>query len=318
MATLCARPTDCLASRAFFVAHRGVRAAPEPVPAPRRPMQEQESRIPGTAYPPVAARGRHRRRGFPPAAGVGSLPHKRVMENVVILKRGDPIPHVVAAALSAAGQSVAHAEGADAVTAAVLRGALAGTDERVAAAKQSSSEADKVETVTAAGQRDAKAKEAGIVAATVERGEQSKEKDEPVAFPGQSNAPAASAELAATADKRGPGTQTKKAGAAEHGATGAPSKAEPVAAPAHQTVLPRPRAKETERAPVATAGAATMAKQASPAAYASTSFAAAAPDPRELPIPVLLLKNRRRAAGTIRARVTDDVRAPVPTSSSRL
>ncbi|RCV11669.1 hypothetical protein SETIT_2G205200v2 [Setaria italica] len=311
----------------------GRTAACEPRPRPYRLPVVQCSRSSSRkagfqARLPRLLRRVSGRTGGNAGAGAGSPPpHKRVMENVVILMRGEPIPHMVAAALPAAGPIVAQAEKAEPAD---LRGALPGTDERVAAvancgvqdkvdeslaaAEQSSSEAEKVDAVTAAGQRDAKAEEAGTMAAAVERGEQTKEEDEPVAFAGQSGAPAAIAEPAAAADKRVPDTEAKNAEAAEHHAAGAPAKAEPVAAPAHQTVLPQAE-EETEQAPVATTGAATKAKQALPAAYSGPSFAAAAPDPRSLPIPVLLLKTRGRAARTIRA-PPDDGRAPVPTAAA--
>ena len=105
MATLCARPADCFAARAFFE-------------APLRPMQQRKSQATAPRPAPGPARGRAcnangrpRRRRSPPAA----------MENVVILKRGEQVPPVfteastvetkVHASVEAAKQSSAEARG---------------------------------------------------------------------------------------------------------------------------------------------------------------------------------------------------------------
>nr|CAB3457061.1 unnamed protein product [Digitaria exilis] len=249
MATLCIRPTDCLAGRAFFGAHRGARLAP-PAPSSRRPMQQklQGSQIPATdaASPAVAVmqprparaqatNGRQRRRRSPPAAVAGSgsppPPHSLVMENVVILKRGEPIPPVATVALPPAGPSLAQAEEAEAVVAIA-------------------------------------------------------EEVKPVAVEGHSRAAQAdSAEPVAAAGQRGPEAQEKKAEEAAEHLAGDEAKAAPpaVAAPS----VPQAKKETKQQASMAAA---------KPEVYAGSSFATAAPDPSELPIPP-----RGRAPRTIRA-----------------
>ncbi|KAF8695286.1 hypothetical protein HU200_037506 [Digitaria exilis] len=276
MATLCIRPTDCLAGRAFFGAHRGARLAlAPPAPTSRRPMQQQQkqkqkqkqqgSQIPATdSAPPAvaamqprpargqAANGRPRRRRSPPAAAPASRPpHRLVMENVVILKRGEPIPPAATVAPPPAVPSLAQAEEAKAVV------------------------AEEVKPVAVADQ--------GRAAPT--------ESDEPVA---------------AAEGQRGPDTQEKKAEEdAEHIAADEAKAAPPaVAAPAHQGV---PQAKKETKQQASMAAA-------KPEVYAGSSFATAAPDPSELPIPVLLLKTRGRAPRTIRA--SGDDRAPVTVAAA--
>ncbi|XP_002462381.1 myristoylated alanine-rich C-kinase substrate [Sorghum bicolor] len=326
--TLCIRSTDCLAGRASF----GVRAAP--ALAPRSPMQQQ-SQTPATASPPHVAmnsrsvRGRangqqrRRHRRSPPAAGAGagSPPHKRVMDNVVILRRGqvlmDKATAPLTATTSAPGPSVAQAvpvkaeaalagKHADAgVAAEAHRGEREKVDESVAFAKQSSLEAaaavdqggaqeEAAETAVAADSIVTDTKEEGFVVTTNQSGaETTTEENEPEAGAGQSGAQAETAEPAAAADQHGPDTREKEAEAAEHLGADA-MKAEPAPA-AHQTL---PLAKEEEEAEQA---------------YSGASFAVVAPDPRALPIPVRLLKPRGRAA-RFRVLVPDNDRAPAPTA----
>ncbi|XP_039834552.1 uncharacterized protein LOC120695343 [Panicum virgatum] len=232
MATLCARPADCFAARAFFE-------------APLRPTPQRKS--PATASLPApgptrgratASSGRQRGRRSPPAAGAGSPPHERAMENVVILRRGERVPPVFAEAST--GPTPAEGAGF----------ALAGKDSRgvhesVVAAKQST-------TVAA-------------------------EKEELVAV----------------------------AAAERHGADA--TKPEAVAAAARRT-LPQAEEEEAGRAPLSAA-------TAQPAPYAGASFLVAAPDPRALPIPALLLKARGRGARP-RIRALDDERAPAPAAAA--
>ncbi|KAL6655584.1 hypothetical protein ACP70R_006410 [Stipagrostis hirtigluma subsp. patula] len=269
MAALCIRPTDCLDGRAFFGAQRGVLGAP---PAPRRPVQQQQqgSQFPAMASPPVpgqqrAARGRPsgRQRGRRSPTATGSPPHKRVMENVVILKRGEQIPPVVTAAPPAGCQDGVQAEKA--------------TEPVAAAAKQSDVQAEKAAQVAAAEHRAAPAME-----------------DEPVAAAENSDAQGEERASMAAADER---AQAEKAKAAE-AVSAETVNAEAVAA-VDQSV-PKTKEEEEEEPSAATSADQSSAQAAEPdaapvAAYSSPAFVAA-PEPRSLPIPVLLLKRRGAAA----------------------
>ncbi|RLN33995.1 hypothetical protein C2845_PM03G34610 [Panicum miliaceum] len=248
MATLCVRPADCFTGRAFFE-------------APLRPLQQRKSQatpsrpVPGQSHPARgrANNGRQRRRRSPPAAGAGSPPHERAMENVVILKRGEQIPPVFTEASTAAtpAEAPGFAQAEKAET------ALAGKDRRGVHAKMHES----------------------VVAAK------------------QSSADVATKHSSAEADMEEP---VAVAAAERHGADA--TKAE-----AARRTLPQAK-EEAERAPLSAA-------TAQPAPYAGASFLVAAPDPRALPIPVLLLKRRGRGARA-RIRAPDDERAPASTAAA--
>ncbi|XP_066396211.1 uncharacterized protein [Miscanthus floridulus] len=239
MATLCIRSTDCLAGRASFGAHRGVRAAP--ALAPRLPMQQRSqhgSQTLATASPPHVAlnsrsargraNGQQRRRRSPPASGPGSPPHKGVMENIVILRRGQAVPE------KAETDALAGKDADAGVAAAARRGEREKVDESVAAAKQSSEEAEKCEAVAAVDQRAApeeapetavaadnmgtetKEAEEPVVATNQSGAETTMEENEPEATASQSGAQAETAEPVAAVDQRGPDTREKEEDAAEH------------------------------------------------------------------------------------------------------
>ncbi|KAL6846571.1 hypothetical protein ACP4OV_024019 [Aristida adscensionis] len=270
-AALCVRPADCLTGRRFFGARRGVRSAP----AARGSMQQRDGdgQLPARASLPVpvpgrprAARGERRRRS--PAA-TGSPPHKRVMEmeNVVLLKRGEQIPPEVTAALMV-GQS-----GAETETERRPEPVPAAADQRGAEAAEA----------VAADQRGGEAERAAPAAAAGRRGA-----EEVVAAVESSGARAEVPEPVAAADQTG--AQQEKAVNAEAA----------VAATVDPSI---PKAKEEVDEPVAAAAAAdqrgAQAKEpgaAPPAAYSGPSFVVAAPEPRALPMPALLLKRHTAAA----------------------
>jgi hypothetical protein len=215
----CIRPADCR-NRTFLDAVRGVPG----------PTKQQDGQVPTTPVPALSrqARGRssgrqHRRRS-PTAAGSPPT-RKLVMENIVILKRGEPIPTTMLA------KSGTHEE--ERVPA-------------VAAAKQSSAQAGAAEPVASEQQQGSV--QAGIVA-------------EPSTRPGQ----------------HGPETEVKKAEAVEQHAT-----------KANLADRCAPQANDGKNVPMA-AKPSGRARTKSGAMYSSPAFDGA-PEPSELPIPLLLLK----------------------------
>ena len=99
------------------------------------------------------------------------------------------------------------------------------------------------------------------------------------------------------------------AAADRHGADATIAEAVAAAARPRRTTLPQ--AEEAGRAPLSAA----TAQPAPSAPYAGASFLVAAPDPRALPIPGLLLKARGRGARP-RIRALDDERAPAPAAAA--
>jgi len=97
------------------------------------------------------------------------------------------------------------------------------------------------------------------------------------------------------------------AAADRHGADATIAEAVAAAARPRRTTLPQAE-EEAGRAPLSAA-------TAQPAPYAGASFLVAAPDPRALPIPGLLLKARGRGARP-RIRALDDERAPAPAAAA--
>jgi hypothetical protein len=224
----CIGPADC-SNRTFLDAVRGVRAAPAPALRRPGPTKQQDGQVPIAPVPALSrqARGRsngqqHRRRSTT-AAGSPST-RKLVMENIVILKRGEPIPTTMLA------KSGTHEE----------KGVP------VAAAKQSSAQARAAEPVVSEQQQGSV--QAGIVA-------------EPSTPP----------------DQHGPETEVKKAEAVEQHATKANV--------ADQCV---PQPNDGKNVPMAAKPSGGL-RTKSGAMYSSPAFDGA-PEPGELPIPLLLLK----------------------------
>jgi len=100
------------------------------------------------------------------------------------------------------------------------------------------------------------------------------------------------------------------AAADRHGADATIAEAVAAAAQPRRTTLPQAE-EEAGRAPLSAA----TAQPAPSAPYAGASFLVAAPDPRALPIPGLLLKARGRGARP-RIRALDDERAPAPAAAA--